>query len=203
MFVSAPTFLFVQLLRFANSSRKIVSKVVPENVLVLPNGDKYKIASIGNHLGSLTTSGHYQALIKSGSTWIKTDDDRNQKTHIRNEINGDNYIFLYKKFSTTSMFVPSESWEEVLEDQPIPPGLHVKLDMETGKKYARLVNEVISTGEEKHNNEQTNNEIESRIKSTRSGTINNKPKDVQTKIMTEDKNVEKRIQDSDISLAKE
>ena len=130
----APTFLFVQLLRFANSSRKIVSKVVPENVLVLPNGDKYKIASIGNHLGSITTSGHYQALIRSGSTWIKTDDDRNQKTHIRYEINGDNYIFLYKKFSTTSMFVPSESWEEVLEDQPIPPGLHVKLDMETGKK---------------------------------------------------------------------
>ena len=47
-----PKFLYIQLLRFANHNRKIQSVVIPENILVLPNGDKYKLVSIGNHLGS-------------------------------------------------------------------------------------------------------------------------------------------------------
>ena len=133
----SPKFLYIQLLRFSGHISKIQSKVIPENVLVLPNGDKYQLVSIGNHLGSQTTNGHYQALIKSGSTWVLANDDKNYKTSIQEHINGNNYIFLYTKFSTKNIFVPSENWEEVLEDQPIPRGLNVKLDLQTGKKFAR------------------------------------------------------------------
>ena len=135
----APMFLYVQLLRFNDHNRKIESIVVPESILVLPNGEKYKLLSIGNHLGSRTTNGHYEALIKLGSTWMKANDDTNYKINIESQINGANYIFLYKKFSTSSQFAPSETWEEVLENQPIPPGLHVKFDIQTGQQFARLV----------------------------------------------------------------
>ena len=136
--LSAPTFLYIQLLRFADIHSKIKTKVIPENVLVLPNENKYKLVSIGNHLGSLPTNGHYQALVKSGPTsWLVANDDNNYKTNIRGQINADNYILLYKKFSTKSLFVPSETWEEVLVDQPVPAGLHIQIDMQTGKKFAK------------------------------------------------------------------
>ena len=110
--LSAPTFLYIQLLRFFDIHRKIKTKVVPENVLVLPNADKYKLVSIGNHLGTLPTNGHYQALVKSGATsWLLANDDNNYKTNIQDHINADNYILLYKKFSTKSPKVPYDSLE--------------------------------------------------------------------------------------------
>ena len=34
-------------------------------------------------------------------------------------------------------FVPTESWQEVQEWQAVPPGCHVKVDLQTGKKMAR------------------------------------------------------------------
>jgi hypothetical protein len=36
-------------------------------------------------------------------------------------------------------FVPSEEWQEVLPGQGVPAGLHVSIDMQTGKKMARLL----------------------------------------------------------------
>ena len=73
--LSAPKFLYIQLMRFTNTNEKIKSIVLPENVLVLPNEDKYKLVSIGNHMGSLLTNGHYTALVKCGSTWVMMNDD--------------------------------------------------------------------------------------------------------------------------------
>ena len=65
-----PTFLFIQLLRFEHHhNMKIESKVIPENILILPNGDKNKLLSIANQLGSFIYNGHYQSLIKSGTNW--------------------------------------------------------------------------------------------------------------------------------------
>ena len=94
--VSTPAYLYVQLLRFENyQNSKIETKVVPENVLVLPNEDKYRLVSIANHLGTVIGSGHYQALIKFGTKWIKCDDDKSFKTSLDKEINGNNYIFVY------------------------------------------------------------------------------------------------------------
>ena len=75
--LATPTFLFIQLLRFDHHQHmKIESIVIPENVLILPNGDKYKLFSIANHHGSFINNGHYEALIKSGTNWIEADDDR-------------------------------------------------------------------------------------------------------------------------------
>ncbi|KAG0234706.1 hypothetical protein BGW41_001026 [Actinomortierella wolfii] len=36
-------------------------------------------------------------------------------------------------------FVPTHEFQEVLEGQEIPPGLHVRMDFETHKKYAKLM----------------------------------------------------------------
>lgn len=36
------------------------------------------------------------------------------------------------------IFVPSDQWQVVREDQQIPPGLHVRLNLETGEKEAKL-----------------------------------------------------------------
>ena len=81
-------------------------------------------------------------MVKSGTGWIKADDDKCSKTSIMSEIDGKNYIFVYKKFRTTRPFVPTKYWDEALENQPIPPGLHVQIDIRTGKKRARLSEDI-------------------------------------------------------------
>ena len=137
--VSTPDILYVQLLRFDGyQNHKITTKITPENILVLPNNDKYKLVSVGNHLGTLINNGHYQAVVKTATNWLKVDDTNITRTTLPQEITENNYIFVYKKFSTTKPFVATKDWEEVLENQPIPPGLKVQLDITTGKKFAKL-----------------------------------------------------------------
>ena len=136
--ISTPNILYIQLLRFDDfQGQKNETKITPENILVLPNEDKYKLVCIGNHLGPFINNGHYQALIKIGTNWIKADDTNVTKANLKTEISGENYILLYEKFSTTKQFVATNYWEEVFESQPVPPGLHIQLDMLTGKKYAK------------------------------------------------------------------
>lgn len=36
-------------------------------------------------------------------------------------------------------FVPGRDWQPVLKGQAIPPGLHVRLNMETGEREAKLL----------------------------------------------------------------
>lgn len=38
-------------------------------------------------------------------------------------------------------FIPTKEWQVVAEGQAIPPGLHVRIDMQTGKKEAKLLEE--------------------------------------------------------------
>lgn len=38
-------------------------------------------------------------------------------------------------------FIPTHEWQEILEGQSIPRGLHVKMDFETHKKYAKLMDD--------------------------------------------------------------
>lgn len=47
--------------------------------------------------------------------------------------------------STREVFVPTEEWQEVLPGQQIPAGLHVRLNIETGKKEAKLLSEQPTT----------------------------------------------------------
>ncbi|KNB42019.1 nucleotide exchange factor SIL1-like protein [Blastocystis sp. subtype 4] len=38
-------------------------------------------------------------------------------------------------------FIPTHEWQEVKEGQSIPPGLSIRFDFETGKNYAKLLDE--------------------------------------------------------------
>ena len=37
------------------------------------------------------------------------------------------------------MFEPTEEWQEIKPGQSIPPGLHVRVDLQTGLKEAKLM----------------------------------------------------------------
>ena len=39
------------------------------------------------------------------------------------------------------MFIPSKEWQTVKENQAIPKGLHVRLNMQTGEKEAKFLDE--------------------------------------------------------------
>ena len=98
--VSTPQYLYIQLLRFSSHiSFKVETKIFPENLLVLPNGDEYKLLSIANHIGTQICNGHYQAMVKIGSSWMMCDDEKNWKISLQNGINETNYIFVYEKKS--------------------------------------------------------------------------------------------------------
>ena len=45
------------------------------------------------------------------------------------------------------MFVATSSWQEVRPGQRVPGGLHVRLNLETGKKEARLLAPEAGEGE--------------------------------------------------------
>lgn len=41
--------------------------------------------------------------------------------------------------STGDVFVPTEEWQEIINGQAIPAGLHVRMNLQTGKKEAKLM----------------------------------------------------------------
>lgn len=51
------------------------------------------------------------------------------------------------------VFQPTSEWQDVKEGQAIPPGLHVQIDMQTGRKQAKLMEGV--NGESFRNHEKT------------------------------------------------
>lgn len=44
-------------------------------------------------------------------------------------------------------FIPTDQWQKIREGQKIPPGLHIRLNLETGEREAKLLdpNEKSST----------------------------------------------------------
>ncbi|XP_026812586.1 nucleotide exchange factor SIL1 [Rhopalosiphum maidis] len=47
-------------------------------------------------------------------------------------------------FNKPKEFVPTNEWQIIGEDQPIPPGLHVQIDLQTGEKKAKLMEDNIN-----------------------------------------------------------
>ena len=47
--------------------------------------------------------------------------------------------------SQPSIFEPEDDWKEILPGQHIPGGLDVRMNLQTGKKYARLMPETASS----------------------------------------------------------
>ena len=91
-----PDFLFIQLLRFNEFNiSKTQTVVVPEDILVLPNGDKFKLVSIADHLGELIKNGHYVASIKQDLSWLRCNDEKLYWSS--DVITSNNYVYVYSK----------------------------------------------------------------------------------------------------------
>ena len=99
--IKSPNILIVQLMRF-NPDRKIMTKVIPEDVLVLPSGERYKLVSIADHVGQ-PKSGHYVLQLKGVEQWSTFDDS--QKYICKEPLSADNYVFGYKKLEIESLAV--------------------------------------------------------------------------------------------------
>ena len=96
--LNSPEFLLVVLLKFPYfDGTKVTTVVIPEMQLVLPNGDKFELISVCNHLGDFISAGHYTTSVKENNMWMQCDDDK--ITQIRNVMvsNKHNYVLLYKK----------------------------------------------------------------------------------------------------------
>jgi hypothetical protein len=143
--------------RFANHQcLKVETKVIPENLLVLPNSDEYKLISIANHLGTQIKCGHYQALVKIGTRWTMCDDDKSFKTNLNKELNENNYILVYEKISSVKVSACSNNMgekDQAENDKEHSPQLNIEeakqmeeennicLDRDTAKTIEEVPND--------------------------------------------------------------
>ena len=126
--------LFIQILRFnAGNSTKNLTKIASDNVLELPNTQKYFLEAVICHQGQRASGGHYVSYIRHDGNWLLCDDDNVYK--VETSCGSESYIFIYRK---QLEFEPTDDWQEVQECQAIPPGCVVNMDMETGRKFAKV-----------------------------------------------------------------
>ena len=78
-----------------------------------------------DHIGSQIKSGHYLALIKSGSKWIKCNDHKVSSTELKNELGGNNYVFVYDKLDSVET-LPSQLSSKVNENEVVDQSAHEK-----------------------------------------------------------------------------
>jgi hypothetical protein len=136
----SPKYLIVQLMRFENvGDIKIDTTVLSDKVLQLPTHDKYELITVSSHIGATTSSGHYVTSTNLHNlTWTLCD-DTNISAISSTDINSQHdYIYVYQRIPPN--FVPKTFWQEVLPGQAVPAGSHVKMDMNTGKQFAKLNN---------------------------------------------------------------
>ena len=79
--------------------------------MTLPNGDRFKLLGIADHLGALIDNGHYEASINHRANWFRCNDDKISIANKDSLISKHNYVFLYYKIDKISEFVPNEFWE--------------------------------------------------------------------------------------------
>ena len=126
--------LFIQILRFnAGSATKNLTKISSDNVLELPNNQKFFLEAVICHQGQRASGGHYVSYIRDDGSWLLCDDDNFYK--VDHSCSSDSYIFIYRKQLD---FQPTNDWQEVQECQAIPTGCVVNMNMETGRKFAKL-----------------------------------------------------------------
>lgn len=126
--------LFIQILRFnAGSATKNLTKISSDNVLELPNNQKFFLEAVICHQGQRASGGHYVSYIRDDGSWLLCDDDNFYK--VDHSCSSDSYICIYRKQLD---FQPTNDWQEVQECQAIPTGCVVNMNMETGRKFAKL-----------------------------------------------------------------
>ena len=142
IFTRCPDVLTIQLLRFKPPSKnKIETKVLKENVLELPNLQKYSLSAIVDHRGKQIIGGHFVSYIKDEERWLLCNDETTSEVNDSCIESPDHYIFLYRKYRERSSypeFKPTDDWQEVHAWQSIPIGCLVDLNIITGEKFAKL-----------------------------------------------------------------
>ena len=137
-----PDILTIQLLRFKPpSKKKIETKVLKENMLELPNLQRYSLAAIVDHRGKQIIGGHFVSYIKDEQRWLLCNDETTSEVNDSCIESPDHYIFLYRKYRERSSypeFKPTDDWQEVQAWQSIPIGCLVDLNIITGKTFAKL-----------------------------------------------------------------
>ena len=117
--IKSPNILVVQLLRF-NATKKILTKVIPEDILVLPNGDRYKLVSIADHIGQSPSAGHYVLQFQGMNEWSTCDDTRQYIS--KQPFSANNYLFAYKKLQNEShILVPTFPQSKKTTATPMKP----------------------------------------------------------------------------------
>ena len=102
--LESPDYLFIQLGRIPYyGGSKIETVVFPNNEIILPNGDKFRLLGIANHLGALANNGHFLAFTYDDTNWLKCDDEKISKVKEDDIISKHNYLLLYYKIDKISL----------------------------------------------------------------------------------------------------
>ena len=71
----SPEYLFIALLKNpSHLHAKVSTLVIPEKILILPNGDKFELQSISDHIGDFIYNGHYTTSVKKNNILMKCND---------------------------------------------------------------------------------------------------------------------------------
>ena len=68
-----------------------------------------------------------------------SDDDRDSDFMVIEDFDDDDYSEEQER----NVFVPTKEWQVIEEGQSIPPGLHVRMNLETGLKEAKLLDDSV------------------------------------------------------------
>ena len=180
----SPKFLIIHLKQFGlHFGSKTQTTVTPNNKLSLPNEDNFELIAVTSHIGSTSNSGHYVSYVRTGQVWTLCNDNRLCEVAEASVKTRDNYVYIYQKVVITNdeekypAFVPQAYWQELESWQSVPHGCHVRVDFETGKRFARI---------EKQNTPQTHIETTSDLLAKKSKLVKNNP-DIKVQKRKDDK----------------
>ena len=72
---NSPVYLLISLMKFPQyNMSKIHSVVVPDQTLILQNGDHFELQGIADFHGEFISSGHYTASVQCSKGWVTCDD---------------------------------------------------------------------------------------------------------------------------------
>jgi len=89
-----PNELIVSFNRFNNLGNKLNNVIDFPVDMIIINGKKYYLKSIGNHSGNMF-GGHYYAYVKHGGQWYNYNDSGVQKMNIDNLVSSNAYVLFY------------------------------------------------------------------------------------------------------------
>ena len=133
---NSPVYLLISLMKFPQyNMSKIHSVVLPDQTLILQNGDHFELQGIADFHGEFVSSEHYTASVQCSKGWVTCDDSIVTPTD--NIVNRNNYILLYCKITDKSNTFNPLSRKRVYSSQ-INNIMQDFNDMAINKKSARF-----------------------------------------------------------------